>query len=258
MRVLIAFMIGVGLVIAAAVPVAAEPTDITIRVLSRDAKFVGTSMGGVQITLRDVLTDELLAEGVTAGGTGNTGRIMKSDWVRGVSLSDESAARFDATLDLDEPRLIEVVAYGPLAQRQSANRVSATQWVVPGKHLTGGDGWRLEMPGFVVDVLDPPAHLKLGGGPQTIDLVANVTMMCGCPVEPGGLWDGDGYEVVALLRRNGEAAGEAVLDYGGETSRFVARLVLDQPGSWEVTVYAHDPLTGNTGVDKTTVVLSNQ
>ena len=36
----------------------AEPTDITVRVLSKDAKFVGTSMGGVRITLRDAETGE--------------------------------------------------------------------------------------------------------------------------------------------------------------------------------------------------------
>jgi hypothetical protein len=49
--------------------------------------------------------------------------------------------------------------------------------VVPGKHITGGDAWMLELPGFVVDVLAPPTHVSLKGVPYTVTLKANVTMM---------------------------------------------------------------------------------
>jgi hypothetical protein len=31
----------------------AEPTEIIVRVLAKDSKFVGTSMGGMRIILRD-------------------------------------------------------------------------------------------------------------------------------------------------------------------------------------------------------------
>jgi hypothetical protein len=177
---------------ALAGPAWAKPTEITVRVISRDAKFIGTSMGGVLVTLRDADTGELLARGKTRGGTGDTDRIMGAR-EPGTFLSTPDAAKFSTTLDLDEPRRIEVTAYGPLAQRQGANRVSAVQWVVPGRDLTGGDGWVLEMPGFVVDALAPPAHVKLSGLPQAVTLRANVTMMCGCPVTPGGHWDANRY-----------------------------------------------------------------
>jgi hypothetical protein len=40
---------------------AAEPTDVTVRVLAKDSKFVGTSMGGMRIILRDAQTGEILA-----------------------------------------------------------------------------------------------------------------------------------------------------------------------------------------------------
>ena len=163
--------------ILAVTPAMAEPTRITVRVLSKDAKFVGTSVGGVLIQIRDAQSGALLAEGVTAGDTGDTKRIMLADRKRGVPLATEEAAKFEATLNIEEPRWVEVTAYGPLAQRQSANRTSATQWVVPGKHITGGDAWLLELPGLVVDVLAPPAHLKLGGLPQRVELRANVMMM---------------------------------------------------------------------------------
>lgn len=237
-------------------PVLAEPTDIVVRVISRDAKFIGTSMGGAHISIRDADTGELLAEGVTVGGTGDTEGLMKRDRKRGVALAKGDAAKFSTTLDLDEARLIEVTASGPLAQRQSANRVSAVQWVVPGKHLTGGDGWLLEMPGFVVDILAPPTHLKLKGVPRQVALAANVTMMCGCPIEPGGIWDAGRYEVAALIKRNGVSAGQVSMKYAGATSQFAGTLTVDEPGTYEAVVYAYDPSNGNTGLDKVTFVVS--
>ena len=146
-------------------------------------------MGGARVILRDADTGEILAQGVTAGGTGDTKRIMHEGGGRRATLSDDSAAKFTATLDLDAPRLIEAEVFGPLAQRQSANRVTATHWVVPGKNITGGDGWVLELPGYVVDVLAPPAHVKLPADTSTVSLRANVALMCGsapsCPAACG-------------------------------------------------------------------------
>jgi hypothetical protein len=108
------------------------------------------------------LSKVILATGVTAGGTGETKLIMHQNAGRRAVLSDATAAKFDVTLDLQAPTLIEVEAVGPLAQMQSAHCASSSQWVVPGRHVTGGDGWVLELPGFVVDVLSPPAHVRLG------------------------------------------------------------------------------------------------
>lgn len=235
----------------------AEPTDITVRVISRDAKFIGSSMGGVLITLRDAETGEIFSQGKTEGGTGDTNRIIKEAHTRGVPLSTESAAKFSATLDLNEPRPVEVVAYGPLSKPRGANRVSAVQWVVPGKHLTGGDGWLLEMPGFVVDILAPPRHLKLIGDSMAIELKVHVTMMCGCPIKPGGLWDANRYEVVALIKKNGEPAGKTILTYAGATSEFAGKLQVEDPGTYEATIYAYDSANGNTGLDKVTFIISN-
>ena len=186
-------------------------------------------------------------------------------------MADESAAAFRATLDLERPRLVEVEAYGPLAQPQAAHRVSATQWVVPGRDVSAGDGWLLELPGFVVDILDPPEHHKLGGRPdqsarvsqpapafresQEVPVRVNVTMMCGCPIEPGGLWDADRYEVAAIVTRNGERVGEVALEYAGETSQFAGAIPVNGPGVYDIAVFAHDPYNGNTGLDRTTVVV---
>ena len=236
-------------------PAAAEPTEVEVRVLSKDAKFVGTSMGGARIVLRDVHTGEVLTSGVTEGGTGNTSKIMHDDGGRRARMADETAASFTATLDLDEPRLVEVEAVGPAAQRQAEQRVTATQWVVPGRAPGGEQGWILELPGFSVDVLAPPAHVRISGDPEHVDVRANVTMMCGCPIEPGGLWDADGYEVEMIVVHNGERVDSIPMAFAGQTSQFAGEVPVVEPGVYDITVYAYDPRTGNTGLDRTTFIV---
>lgn len=180
---------------------------------------------------------------------------MKPPLTRGTTLADNKTAHFTTTLELSEPRLIEVTAYGPLTNLQAANRSSATQWMVPGKYITQGDAWLLELPGFVVDVLAPPTHLKLKGAPQTVQLTANVMMRCGCPITPGGVWDATKYEVKALLKRDGARIGDLALQYAGTTSQFAGTWIVKEPGTYEAMVYAYDPANGNTGVDSVTFVV---
>ncbi len=232
----------------------AEPTDIVVRVLSKDAKFIGTSMGGMRVTLRDAHTGEVLATGITQGSTGDTERIMHESAGRRAQLSDATSAKFSVTLDLEEPRLIEAEAYGPLGQLQAANRVVASQWVIPGRGPAGGDGWVLEIPGFAVDVLAPPAHVRLAGADQ-VDVRANVVMMCGCPIEPAGLWNADKYEVQAIVSRDGKQVARLPMRYAGEASQFAASVPVDAAGTYDVLVYAYDPANGNTGLDRTTFIV---
>ena len=237
-------------------PVVAEPTAIDVRVISKGAKFVATSMGGAEVVIRDADTGEILSHGKISGSTGDTTRIMTARIPHHDPVSTEDAAVFHAVVDIAEPRRIEVNARGPLGQPQATNTASITQWVVPGKPVTGGDGLLLELPGFVVDVLAPPAHLKLSGASQSVSLRANVCMMCGCPVTPGGLWDADTFEVAALVYHNGKKLGQTPLEYAGQASQFRAVLEISEAGAYEVVVFAYDPANGNTGVDKTTFIVA--
>jgi hypothetical protein len=180
---------------------------------------------------------------------------MKTPITRGMPISDEKSSRFTATIDIDEPTLIEITAYGPLAQRQSANKVSATQWVIPGKHITGGDAWVMELPGFVVDILSPPTHSIYNDTPKTITVTANVTMMCGCPLTPEGLWNSNNYEITLLLKKDGKPAGHYPLQYSGTPSQFATLLKIEEAGIYELTVYAYDPANGNTGLSKATMIV---
>lgn len=233
----------------------AEETHVEVHVISKGAKFIGDSMGGTEITLEDANTGELLDRGKTSGTTGDTQLIMNEKLPHHAPVATDDAAGFRSTLDLDEPRRIRVVARGPLAQPQAAETVSATQWIVPGKHITSGDALTLEMPGLVVDILDPPAHLKLSPVDKPVKLLANVTMMCGCPLEPGGLWDANQFEVAAIVEKQGDRVAEIPLDFAGSTSQFAGSATLQEAGAYEITVYAYNSSDGNTGVDKTTIVL---
>ncbi|HVS03258.1 MAG TPA: hypothetical protein VMT16_10855 [Thermoanaerobaculia bacterium] len=152
-----------------------EETRVTVRTLSRDAKFIGTSMGGARVTITESETGRLLAEGVTRGGTGDTLRILGDGRARGASLATPEAAAFAATLDIERATLVEIRAFGPLAQRQAAVSASRSLWLLPGKHLDAGDGVVLELAGFAVDVLSPPAHSRLPR--QEVEVRVNLVML---------------------------------------------------------------------------------
>ncbi len=229
--------------------VSAAETTVVVRALAKDGMFIGTSMGGAHIIIRAVDSGMILAQGRTGGGTGSLSAVMQEPRKRGQSLSNASTAKFEARLDIEEPTFVSVEALAPYGQRRSSIRVSTQLWVIPGRDILG-DGVILEFPGFVVDILTPqPAErLRLSAG-RSVPLTVNVVMMCGCPIEPGGLWDAERYEVAGLVKRNGLSLESVPLVYAGKTSTFAGTLDLSDPGLYEVQVYAFDSGTGNTGVD---------
>ena len=227
----------------------AEPTDIVIRVVAKDAKFIGTETGGAQVTLRDADTGEVLAQGLTSGATGNTPKIMTNAKARRDVLSDDTAAKFAATIDIQRPRRITATATGPMMLKDAALTVSSTQWVLPGKSLAAGDGWVLELPGFAITLREPlPATVELKGGQARLPLKTKITMQCGCPITPGGIWDASKLQIAAMLEDGGKTSPAAALTYAGQASTFDGELVIEKPGRYMVDIYAYDPSNGNTGV----------
>ncbi len=234
--------------------IGAEPTDISVQVLARDAKFVGTSMGGARVIIENIQTGEVLAQGLTAGDTGDTQRIMQRDRKRGDTLATEGSARFNATLDIDTPTKVRVTATGPQSELDSANSVSATQWVLPGKSMSAGNGWLLELPGLAVKLLTVPSSVRLQEGKAEIEIQANVQMMCGCPLTPKGMWDSEQFEIVAhIARQDSEslkagAVQQVELAYAGEPSLFTAKIPLQNAGDYSISVWAYQHKTGNSGL----------
>ncbi len=229
-----------------------QETEVMIRAQSKDAKFIGTSLGGARIIVKDESTGKILAQGVTQGSTGDTEIIMNSPLIRGKRLSDENTAGFLARLDIQEPVFVTIEALGPVSKKQAAVKTSTQQWIIPGKHIRG-EGIILEIPGFVVDILSPQTHESIGANTD-IEITANVVMMCGCPVTDGGLWDANKYEVKAIISKDGGDAASTDLKVMAKPSTFKGTINLS-PGNYEITVYAFDPETGNTGVDKTNIII---
>lgn len=233
-------------------------TRVVVTARAKDAKFIGTSMGGALVVVRDSATGEVLAKGFTAGETGSTKKIMQEPLARGQALSDAGSAKFETVLDIEEPLLTTIEVQAPCGQKQCLARAATQVWLIPGKDMAGaGDGIMLEIPGFCVDVLAPQAHetIYLKNGRARIAVRANVVMMCGCPVEPGGLWDAGACEVTALVKHNGKPLCGTALAYAGKTSTFKGSFDATAPGLYEIVVYAYAPHTGNTGADATTVVV---
>lgn len=229
----------------AAVSLSADvtPTIVTVRAISRDAKVLGDGVGGARITIRDADNGTVLATGIQTGGTGDTKRIMQEPRARGaVVYGTENAAAFRATLALTRPTRVEVIAEGPLKYPQAMQRVSKTMLLVPGQNIEG-EGVLLEIPGFIVDIVSPttvPAD-------EPLLVRAKVTMTCGCPTEPGGMWNADMIAITARAIRDGKVAGEMPLRYAGEMSTYEATFPALEPGTYDIEVLAIDPSAANFG-----------
>jgi hypothetical protein len=83
-------------------------------------------------------------------------------------------------------------------------------------------------------------------------------MMCGCPTSDGGLWDSSEYQIEAMIKKDGEIIESLPLGFTGQTSTFSGDYTAPGSGTYEIIVHAYHDQTGNTGVDKTTVVVSEQ
>ncbi len=249
MRALSLFWLPIAGLFLAAPSAFAEPTEVVIRVIAKDAKFIGTETGGAEVTLRDAETGKILAKGLTTGATGNTPKIMTESHPRGGVVSDETSAKFSATLDLNRPRLISAIVKGPMNAKEDAVTASSMQWVIPGKPVTGGDAWVVELRGFIIDLTaEVPKTVKLTGASQKIPLHAKITMQCGCPITPGGLWDADKLEIGAIVHKGTKAYPATRLTYAGKPSTFDGEIEISETGSYTVDIYAYAPWDGNAGV----------
>jgi hypothetical protein len=224
----------------------AVDTAVVIRVQAHDAKFIGSHVGEMNVIVEDASSGALLDSGRISGGTGDTDRLIKQPLSRGTRLSDDMTAAFVAHLKIEQPTRVRIRATGPLGQPQSAQEIAVTTWVVPGKPI-GGDGIVLNLPGLIVT---PVTQVAKGG---RLTLTADVTLMCGCPINRDGLWKAADYEVRALVTSAGGKSGEVPLEFTGETNRFSGTAPLAAAGHHEVTIWAHDAKTGNTGAARFSV-----
>ena len=233
----------------------AVKTNITVRVIAKGGKYLGADIGGAFVTIKNVHTGELLASGNTQGGSGPA-NLMTTTINRTQSWPTTGASFFNASLNIGEPVYLKITATGPNAGLQSINEVSATQWIVPGKDITGGDGLLLELPGLLVQVQSPATHTNLATiNPPVVNFMANVTMMCGCPITTQPPWvytDFDVAAIISVINNDGTKKQLEILklNFDKITSQFTNHWQLPGIGFYEAVVYACQPGNGNTGVGK--------
>lgn len=239
---IVTLLVALGLLSSAAI---AEPTEVVVRVISQDAKFVGDSMGGAEVVLRDTKSDKILAKGITSGGTGDTEKIMAAKG-RSPARASDTAASFRTTIDVQRPLLVRVEIKGPLGFPNTMQRTTSERWLVPGQNAGDNDGWVVELPGLAVRLLDPMPIAFIRGEAQI--LTAEVQLMCGCPITPAGLWDSANYEVVAEVRQDGKLREVVLLPFSAAPGRFAASWTPKTKGKADLIIIARNRTTGNTGV----------
>ncbi|AHM61511.1 hypothetical protein D770_16285 [Flammeovirgaceae bacterium 311] len=230
-----------------------QATTLVVRAKAKDAKFIGTSIGGAYVVVKDPVSGKVLAEGFTEGSTGNTQRIMQEPQQRNRTLSDQETARFETTLQLEKPQFVTVEVWAPYNQPGARVQAQTQLWLLPGKSITG-DGLVVEIPGFIVSALAPQAHESVPAG-KALPLRANVVLTCGCPVTPGGIWDANRYEVEALVYKEGKLLQRAPLQVKDKDSTFEGSFVPQAAGLYEIIITAYDPASGNTGADKVNIIV---
>jgi hypothetical protein len=232
-------------------------TNIKVTVKSKDAKFIGTNMGGVHVSVVSKLTGDVLAEGVTYGNTGDTALIMENP-ERNKTIATDQTADLEFSLALMEPTAVKVVTTGPLAQPQSMVTVSQDYILIPGKDYTSGNGILIELPGLVVDAITPLAGEVVEHNPdEPITILANVRQLCGCDIAEEGHWPADRYEVEAFIFKEASFVSAVPLDYA-DKSQFATRLKMPQAGTFRIIVTAFDPVTKDSGMDVTTITLKDK
>jgi hypothetical protein len=141
-------------------------TKIIVRVVAKDAKVIGSGVGGAFVRIKNLETGEVLAQGKQEGGTGDTERIMIQPRRRGETVYGTSgAAFFQAEIPLDRPTQVEINTEAPLAYPHAIQKGSKTLTLIPGKHVLG-EGVIIELDGLIVNILrpGPKETLKKGEG----------------------------------------------------------------------------------------------
>lgn len=218
----------------------ATPTRLVVRALAHDAKFIGSVVGGMKITVKDYFTGEMLASGIIMGGTGNTKIIMKEPVTRGkIRSKGRGTASAEFVLDIHDPQKLLIEVTGPLAGEINIHKEVKTTWLIPGKDIAG-DGIVFEPYGLIVHPHNPEAHefFKLGAN---LAISAVVTPMCGCPVKPDfKLWDANNYHVTAYIYKGSKKLAALPLKYAGKTSNFASNFTPKETGNYRIVITAYD------------------
>ncbi|AKS41985.1 hypothetical protein [Wenzhouxiangella marina] len=216
-------------------------TALKVQVRSLDAKFIGTGVGGLNVSIIDLETGAVLDQGRIEGATGNTGDMMTTGQTRGLTPSAPASASWTAHLAIDEPTQVAIEVTGPLDVAGSIRHQRTSFWMLPGVDRVDPP-LVLHLPGLIVDAVAIDAE------EAALQITSAVTMLCGCPINEDGLWRAGDFSVRALLYRGDEVVATTDLAFTGTTNQFAGRMEGLEAGDYRLFLTAHQHSTANTGV----------
>lgn len=232
-----------------------QSTTVLVRVVAHGAMVVGRDVGGARVTITDVATGRTLATGLQLGDSGDQNQIMRTPHMMEEPIySSRSSAAFTATLDLQQPTLVEISAEGPLAYPTALQKTSTTLLLIPGQNLTH-DGIVLHLYGYLVEIERPKPRAALIAK-DDVKLQASVRTLSGSVVRPHGDWDSRKIRIYGEVLI-GDRIVERLQMFYDEASRtfeapFFVPLPSDAPDGITLRVVAADPAGGNFGVGQET------
>jgi hypothetical protein len=225
-----------------------KPTTILVRVVAHGAMVLGRDVGGARVTITDLETKQVLANGTQEGDAGDQNQIMRTPHLMEEPVySARPAAAFTATLLLQHPTLVEVAAEGPLAYPDSMRRAAKTVLLVPGQDLTG-DGIVLHLNGYIVQIEYPKAGEPLIAK-DDVALKASVRTLSGTWVRPHGDWDSRKMRIYGEILIGERIVERLQLFYSNDTKTFDAPFFVppakDAPDGITLRVVVGDAAAGN-------------
>jgi hypothetical protein len=232
---------------------ASMPTPVLVRVVAHHALALGDNVGGARVTIRDVESGKMLAEGQQTGPSGDLKMIMQTPRLQNEPVySVRDSASFKTELSLTKPTWVEITAEGPLQFPHAKRRATKVVLLYPGKAVTG-DGIVLELDGLLVKIQEPTTERPLGIGDEGM-LRATVQLLCGCVVEPFGNWDSRKMDLYGELRLGEKVLQKIDLDHQGPNGVFKGNFTIPKSIKGEkkisLRVVAADPEGVNVGFDE--------
>ena len=233
-------------------------TPVIVRVVAYHAMALGDNVGGASVTIRDAATGAVLASGRQSGPSGDAKVIMQTPHLQAEPVySVRESASFTAELQLTQPTLVEIVGEGPLKFPHAMRRASKMMLLYPGKAVTG-DGIVLELDGLLVTIEGPTTERPLGIGDEGT-VAATIKMLCGCVVEPFGIWESRKMDLYGELRLGEKVIQRIDMYHQGPKGLFTGHFKIPRSLKGErsisLRVVAADPEDVNVGFDEVTYPL---
>lgn len=238
-----------------------QSTTVLVRVVAHGAMVLGRDVGGARVTITDVATGQILATGLQQGDSGDQNQIMRTPRMIGEpTYSSRPSAAYTATLDLQQPTLVEVSAEGPLAYPAALQKATKTLLLIPGQNLTQ-DGIVLQLHGYLVEI-DQPKPQEALIAKDDVTLRASVRTLSGSVVRPHGDWDSRKVRIYGEILI-GDRIVERLQLFYDEASRtfqapFFVPLPTDAPNGITLRVVAADQAGGNFGVSHATFAIRHE